>query len=290
MLNKTPGSGVREHRSGLGLSMYEEQYPKAPKRGLPVTIDGYQGVRWRTVSYEGTYFEHWLLDVDATPVSIILAVPTAATDAKVDETHTIIDSIRVEPQEQDPGFRLVFDLPAGWRGDGLDYAVPPAGVPASSAVATPSVDTEAVFGWPDADRGPAGTYSWDAQRRSSAMNNTASLPHIRRFPLKLRMETVRDDLVGGTPIVIDGYGGTYRALRLPGQPWIFESWTVDIEGTLVRIELLVRKKASEAVAETNAIIDSIRVEPQDQDPGFKLVFELPEGWRGDPSPDSILFE
>jgi hypothetical protein len=285
MHNIAPASG-----GGFGLELMMSVASPAQTGGTPITIDGYDGVYRQPNSVSRRKVEEWIVDVDGTPVSILLVVPggekQGATEAKVAETHAIIDSIRVEPQDLEPGFRLVFDLPAGWRGDGRDYVVPPAGLPGgtSSEGSTSPGGTELVHGWPPRSSGPqpAGTYSWDAQERRVAQNTTPGSGVERSsFGLELIMEeAVVSDLVGGPPIVIGGYEGEYQEQR--GFRNRIHDWFVDIEDTLVRITLVVPFKATDAkIAESYAIIDSIRVEPQELEPGFKLLFDLPAGWQNE---------
>jgi hypothetical protein len=85
--------------------------------GSPVTIVGYDGIHRERRNVARATSEEWVVPIEGTLVRIGLTVPHRATDAKIAETHAIIDSIRVETHEGEPGFKLLFDLPAGWEGD-----------------------------------------------------------------------------------------------------------------------------------------------------------------------------
>lgn len=74
----------------------------------------------------------------------------------------------------------------------------------------------------------------------------------------------------GTAVTVAGYDAMYRRLDA-----LREQWIVDIEGTLIAIQLIAEPDTSEAdLAEAHAIIDWMRTEPQDTDLGFQLVFRL----------------
>jgi hypothetical protein len=119
MSNRSAGSGTEGYPFGFELTMATTS--KFFANGSPVTIDGYDGMhRERNVVARAT-LEEWVVQIQGTFVRIALSVPHRATDAKIAETHAIIDSIHVDTHEGEPGFRLLFDLPAGWEGDGRGH-------------------------------------------------------------------------------------------------------------------------------------------------------------------------
>jgi hypothetical protein len=70
--------------------------------------------------------------------------------------------------------------------------------------------------------------------------------------------------------MVAGHDSMYRRLDA-----LREQWIVDIEGTLIAIQVIAEPGTSEAdLAEAHAIIDSMRTEPQDTALGFRLVFRL----------------
>ena len=51
-----------------------------------------------------------MVDIQGTTVTILLIAEPRAPEAELAEAHEIIESIRVEPQDNDLGFRLDFTL------------------------------------------------------------------------------------------------------------------------------------------------------------------------------------
>jgi hypothetical protein len=56
----------------------------------------------------------WIVDINGTPVTIIVDPNPRATAADLVEATTVIDSIRVERTSSRRGFKVSFDLVAGW--------------------------------------------------------------------------------------------------------------------------------------------------------------------------------
>lgn len=72
-----------------------------------------------------------------------------------------------------------------------------------------------------------------------------------------------------TPVTIGGYDGLYRQFA-GGKEWILK-----IEGTTVSILVRMTPDVSEeSVADVHAIVNSIRIQPEDNELGFSLVFTL----------------
>jgi hypothetical protein len=78
---------------------------------------------------------------------------------------------------------------------------------------------------------------------------------------------------GAAAVKLGGHDGIYR--RIDG---LEAEWIADIEGRTATIRLTAEPGTSQTVLEeAHAIIDSIRVESKDDDPGFRLIFTLSTG-------------
>ena len=73
-------------------------------------------------------------------------------------------------------------------------------------------------------------------------------------------------------LVPQGHDGIYSTTALG------ETWRAEIEGTTICIVLSATPGTSESdLAEAHAIISSMRTDRQDNELGFRLVFELTTG-------------
>jgi hypothetical protein len=63
---------------------------------------------------EGVLLYVWIVDIDGTKVTITVQSAPSTSAAVLDEAKAIVDSIRVERTTATTGFRLTFDLQAGW--------------------------------------------------------------------------------------------------------------------------------------------------------------------------------
>ena len=142
--------------------------------------------------------------------------------------------------------------------------------------AAPVLDSlEGAYGWPDTTRNPPGVYSWDGHK--CVANHSCSLGFMHNGygsgDVEIWLHVVpewriRDD--GATPVTVAGHDGIHR-----GTDARREEWIVDIEGTTIAIRLTARPGTSRAdLADAYAIIESMHTRPQDNDPGFSLIFTL----------------
>lgn len=151
---------------------------------------------------------------------------------------------------------------------------------------TPDETFAAIRGWPGARPGqnPAGLYSWFEGSRgwmhrvptgwTDAAPNSVELRFVSGSPQgpdipELESSAVDrswwDDRVFGEPVPV---------LDVRTQVWL-----LDVDGRRVAILLDSFPNTDPAlVAEAEAIVESIRVEPADHSSGYRLVFELPSGW------------
>lgn len=158
----------------------------------------------------------------------------------------------------------------------------------SPSLPTPGPDDAGVSGWPGRTRNPAGVYSWDASPFPEFPNQTLGLIHNGYAPgsgdVNIVIRGVPGRIVphrGRTAVTVAGYEGTYRRVVGAGSlaGWMdglpSEEWMVNIQGTTVTITLIEEPRARESeLAEAHEIIESIRMEPQDNELGFRLDFTL----------------
>jgi hypothetical protein len=162
-----------------------------------------------------------------------------------------------------------------------DHSVPAEPRP-SPTVAPGSTDAQ---GWPTTSRNPEGTYSWDGGSDCAGQSCNIGFMHNAYKPGTGDISIVIGGDAGtiepheGTSVSVFGYEGSY--LRSTGDTTTggpraeCEQWMVDIRGTTVTVRLCARPRApADEIVEAHAIIESMRVEPQDSDLGFQLVFTL----------------
>ena len=64
---------------------------------------------------DGFPTEEWMVDIQGTTVTILVIEEPRARNAELADAHRIIESIRMEPQDNELGFRLDFTLTRnGW--------------------------------------------------------------------------------------------------------------------------------------------------------------------------------
>ena len=140
-------------------------------------------------------------------------------------------------------------------------------------------------GWPGNTAAPAGVYVWTAHQPNWMHRVSRGVSGLElAFATEDASEGWSDFLerfsVPGwteceaTAIHLAGYDGTFR-MTGPRR----EEWTLDIDGTTVRILLWAHNGSTRAeLAEAHAVIGSIDVVPQANEPGFMLTFRLERGW------------
>ena len=159
--------------------------------------------------------------------------------------------------------------------------------PSPTSAATPAPDDAKAHGWPGGGRNPAGVYSWGEVSTTQWMHNGYA---PGSGDVNITLEGVPGQLIphrGECAVTVAGYEGTYRrfigkqeavggATRgMIGRDDPAEEWMVDIQGTTVTILLHAGPAATEAeLAEAHEIIESIRMDPQDNDLGFRLILTL----------------
>ena len=158
----------------------------------------------------------------------------------------------------------------------------------SPSLSTPPPDDAHVSGWPGRTRNRAGVYSWDGVPFPEFPNQTLGLIHNGYPPgsgdVNIVMRGAPGRLIphrGQTTVTVAGLEGTYRQFIGENSPasWMnglpTEEWMVDIQGTTVTILLIEEPRARETeLAEAHQIIESMRVEPQDNELGFRLNFTV----------------
>ena len=155
---------------------------------------------------------------------------------------------------------------------------------------SPTVDLGAddrlVNRWPTTTRNSAGVYSWDGPGNlTEADSRVEGVMHNGYKPgsghAYIFIQGDAGQLIphrGETPVTVFGYQGTYRRFtgKTSGQRGPVEEWMVDIQGTTVTVSLVDEEPGARdsELAEAHEMIESIRVEPQDNALGFRLLFTL----------------
>jgi len=159
--------------------------------------------------------------------------------------------------------------------------------PPSPTLSPGSVDAR---GWPTGSKNRAGVYSWYSGSCGDGLESddcAVGFIHNAYPPGEGDVAIFIDGDAGhiepheGAPVTVFGYEGNYlpsaegfRSLRMEE----CEEWMVDIQGTTVTIRLCTRPEAPRTeVAEAREVIESIRVEPVDNDLGFRLILTLTTG-------------
>jgi hypothetical protein len=158
----------------------------------------------------------------------------------------------------------------------------PQALPSPSVVATSGPIAGPIRRWPDTTKNQAGVYSWDASpyprfpgNSAGFMQNTGPGGSGGVRIIFVGVPGLLKPDRGGIPITVAGYEGTYKR-RIWERVLPEEVWRFDIQGTTVAIHVVKGNEARESeMIEAHEIIDSIRVEPQDNSLGFRLVFTLP---------------
>ena len=138
----------------------------------------------------------------------------------------------------------------------------------------PSASPE-VHGWPGAKRNPAGLYSWTLGSMGW-MHNV----NYEGTPVEIAFEALDD--TWSIPVETVTSADTdpeahYNAVERVSDTRI-QAWLVDLPEA--RVSIIVRsfpESDPALIAEAGAIVESVRVEHQD-DGISRLVFMLPEGW------------
>jgi len=130
-------------------------------------------------------------------------------------------------------------------------------------------------GWPDTTRNAPGVYALDGDRCEHAACNVGFIHNgYGSGDVDIRIDVdpkmAAADPEDGASVVVAGHDGIYQ--RTDAQ---HEQWIVDIEGTTTIIELKAKPDTSRAdLSEAHAIIDSMRIEPDNNSLGFSLVFTI----------------
>ena len=98
--------------------------PLAERETAPTALAGHEGIYWQSVVSRcepepgmkcvDVRTEVWEIAIEDTKVTILLFAEPDVTDAELAEGHAIVDSIRIEPWDNEAGFRMIFTIPDGW--------------------------------------------------------------------------------------------------------------------------------------------------------------------------------
>jgi hypothetical protein len=235
-----------------------------------VTLDGYPGrylelegpadradcptfQAWAPTFYAQGDSNHqpiWVIDVDGVRVVIHGSEFPDTAPERSAELREIVESMRIEH----------------------DPALAPSPTPLTEDA------TAVVNGWPGARSEPAGLYSWTPGGRGWMHKGVEGSGSV-----ELSFQ-VFDAEPGAGPVAEIGELGSDLDGTYTKQPQLvadvrLQSWMMGMGDQ--RILLIVksyRDTAPAMIAEAEAVIESIRAEPTQSDAGYRLVFELEDGW------------
>lgn len=97
----------------LILTAFETDVPEPG--GLAALVAGYAGTYRAPIRGDvGTRTEVWIVQIRGIWITVTLREDPAATNAEVAEGRRIVQSLRMEPWSEAPGWRLFLTLPDGW--------------------------------------------------------------------------------------------------------------------------------------------------------------------------------
>lgn len=154
--------------------------------------------------------------------------------------------------------------------------------------AMPSGRAPAINGWIGARGGPAGLYSFTAGSGRAWMHNV-SVEGSEPVEITFRSAHLEDNEYGKPTYRFpmeerdaDGdvaWSGPYSEAPERVRDERVQTWIMDVDGTRVVVTITSYPDTSaELVAEAEAIVRSIYVEPGGTGPGRRVVFTLPDGW------------
>ena len=173
----------------------------------------------------------------------------------------------------------------------MSVALAAAALPGIAGAATPETPaptsataSEEVIPWPGARGGPAGVRAWSPGDRRSWMHHSAG---EGEGWVSLTFETRADDASDlDLPVanVADMYGGVdlegpYKDVPERLADVRVQAWFMDVDGQTVVIMVKSLSNTPPAlVAEAEAVVESIRVDPIGDGQGPRLLFDLSDGW------------
>jgi hypothetical protein len=193
----------------------------------------------------------WVVDVDGVRVVIHGSEFPGTDPQRSAELRAIVASMRIEH----------------------DPALAPSPSPPRTA------DTAAVVhGWPStrADGDPAGLYSWTPDQ--------AARDWVHKIVGSTSVEITFQELEQGTVYDL-GYlyrsplDAAYGESPEPLEAGRVQAWIMDVGGSQLAFIVTSFPDTTPAlIAEAEAVVRSIRAEPMETEAGYRLVFQLGEGW------------
>jgi hypothetical protein len=186
----------------------------------------------------------WVIDVDGVRVVIHGSEFPGTDPERSAELRAIVESIRIEH----------------------DPALAPSASPPDSA-------DRIIHGWPGARANPAGFYSW-TPGGPGWMHGGGVEISIAELADEASGIPVEDITMFG-----EGLEGPFSARPQRVADVRLQTWIMDALGTKVVIIIRSFLDTTPArIAEAEAVVDSIEIEPADTDAGYRLVLELDDGW------------
>ncbi len=174
----------------------------------------------------------------------------------------------------------------------LMAAATPSASLANEASPAPSSSVPAIHGWVGARGGPAGLYSWVVGPLAWMHRVPADYPSSGT--VEITFGTISDTIIAGIPLHDLELRSLDPASPNPASPdpaspdpgstegvldVRLRAWLVEVDGTKVVITIKsFPDTAPGLVAEAEAIVRSIQLDPSGVGPGRRLVFQLPDGW------------
>ena len=158
---------------------------------------------------------------------------------------------------------------------------------ATEASPAPSSSAPAIHAWVGARGGPAGLYSWVVGPLAWMHRVPADYPSSGT--VEITFGTLMDTTVAGIPLDDLERWSSDQASPDPSSPdpsspegvldVRLRAWLMEVDGTKVVITIKSFPDTSPGlVAEAEAIVRSIQLDPASVGPGRRLVFRLPDGW------------
>ncbi len=97
-------------RAGAPGSWPDVSRPNATETSLAGCAALYE----ESVAAGGDVTELWHVNVDGTPLIVTMTIPAEVTPAEAGEARAIVQSLSIEPWDNDRGFRILFTMSRGW--------------------------------------------------------------------------------------------------------------------------------------------------------------------------------
>jgi hypothetical protein len=196
----------------------------------------------------------WVVDVDGVRVVIHGSEFPGTDPQRSAELRAIVESMRIE---HDPAL-----------------APSPSPQPSPGVKDTASV----VHGWPSTrpDGDPAGLYSWTPDQAERDWMHKI----VGSTSVEITFQTLEDGTVYDLGYLYRSpLDAAFGRSPEPLEAGRVQTWIMDVDGSQVAFIVTSFPDTPAAlIAEAETVVSSIRAEPIDTEAGYRLVFELQDGW------------